>query len=69
MHGCVLVSINTRFVVVVVVLFFFPPGIDRKLCGSINLEEIWVLEVTMRNWSVCRLYTKTILYQPQAHRG
>lgn len=67
MHGCILISINTRFfVVVVVVLLSFFPGIDRKPCGSFNLGEIWVLQVTVWNWSVCRLYTKTILYQPQA---
>lgn len=57
MHACSLVSVNTR------VIF---SGLVRKPYRSINLGEIWGLQVTVEDWSVCGLYTKIVLYQPHA---
>ena len=61
LHVCALMIISTR------VLFF--SGTVRKYCSGINLEEILGFsdfQVSMRAWSACGFYTKTILYQPQA---
>ena len=47
----------------------FFSGTVRKYCSGINLEEILGFsdfQVSMRAWSACGFYTKTILYQPQA---
>lgn len=60
MHACIFISINTR------VCVFFSPGTVRKPCRSINLGEIWGLQVTMEDWLVCGLCTKTVLYQSQS---
>lgn len=57
MHACSLVSVNTRVVF---------SRIVRKPYRSINLREIWDLQVTVEDWSVCGLYTEIVLYQPHA---